>query len=137
MTGTRRGMTPRQIFQFHAALRTFDSRPARFLHGDCVGADRDGWTIATALGWSTEAWPAANVHPHLRARTASDIVRNPLPPLERDRLLVEWCDLLIATPGEPEEILRSGTWATIRHARRLARPIILIYPNGQVAGENQ
>ena len=30
----------------------------------------------------------------------------------------------------PNEILRSGTWATIRHAQKLGRRVITIMPNG-------
>ena len=28
------------------------------------------------------------------------------------------------------EQLRSGTWATVRHARKLKRPIVIINPDG-------
>jgi len=37
--------------------------------------------------------------------------------IERDHLLVDWCDRLLAFPLRPE-VLRSGTWATVRYARQ-------------------
>jgi hypothetical protein len=39
-------------------------------------------------------------------------------------------ELLIATPKEVKEQLRSGTWATVRRARKVGIPIILITPDG-------
>jgi predicted Rossmann fold nucleotide-binding protein DprA/Smf involved in DNA uptake len=34
-----------------------------------------------------------------------------------------------------EEELRSGTWATVRYARRIGRPITLLFPDGGVLRE--
>lgn len=38
--------------------------------------------------------------------------------LKRDDALVEGADLLLAFPDSDKEVLRSGTWATIRRARK-------------------
>lgn len=38
--------------------------------------------------------------------------------LKRDDALVEGADLLLAFPQSGDEVLRSGTWATIRRARK-------------------
>lgn len=42
---------------------------------------------------------------------------------------------MIATPSSKEEELRSGTWSTVRYARKLRRPVTLIYPDGSVVEE--
>jgi hypothetical protein len=39
---------------------------------------------------------------------------------------------LIAAPAEPEEQLLSGTWSTVRFARKLGKPVFLILPDGTV-----
>lgn len=49
------------------------------------------------------------------------------PPLERNKDIVDMCDILIAVPIDPEvEEQRSGTWATIRIARAKGKKIIMI-----------
>ena len=49
-------------------------------------------------------------------------ILQPLPPLVRNHEIVDVLtgkeDRFIATPAEEAEILRSGTWSTIRYARR-------------------
>ena len=65
----------------------------------------------------------------------SDEVRDPLPYLERNRAIVDACDILIACPKGMQEEQRSGTWATVRYARRRDRPIVIVWPDGTVTRE--
>jgi hypothetical protein len=65
----------------------------------------------------------------------SFILRMPKPYLERNDLIAMDCGRLLACPYELEEQLRSGTWATIRYARRYQRPITIIFPDGSVKEE--
>ena len=44
--------------------------------------------------------------------------------------------MLIACPASADEELRSGTWATIRYARRKLKRIYLILPDGTVQEES-
>jgi hypothetical protein len=37
-------------------------------------------------------------------------------------------------PSGPER-LRSGTWATVRYARKLRKPITILWANGEVTEE--
>jgi len=39
----------------------------------------------------------------------------------------EW---LWAIPGEFKEVLRSGTWSTIRYARKKGKKVLIIWPDG-------
>ena len=51
----------------------------------------------------------------------------PKPYLKRNEDIVNKCDVLIACPiDKNKEILRSGTWATIRKARKLNKTIYLL-----------
>lgn len=51
----------------------------------------------------------------------------PEAPLIRNKKIVDNCDILIALPIDKDvEELRSGTWATIRYARKLNKKIIII-----------
>jgi hypothetical protein len=132
-SGTKDGVTAPQL----ASLETlFDLIPgARELHhGDCVGADDAAHHIATRLGWRIVVHPPQNQR---RARGYRGNLR--LPPLgflARNHEIARLCDLLIACPAQPEhDNPRSGTWATVRHARRLHKPIAVIDPAGAVRWE--
>jgi hypothetical protein len=61
---------------------------------------------------------------------------DPKPYLVRNHDMVDQSEFLIGTPGEEQEVLRSGTWATIRYARKLKRPILIILPKGKLVAEN-
>lgn len=50
----------------------------------------------------------------------------------RNRAIVDGCDLLVACPPVPVEEPRSRTWQAVRHARRIGRPVVLVYPDGTV-----
>ncbi len=51
----------------------------------------------------------------------------PEPPLSRNKKIVDDCDILIALPIDPnKEEVRSGTWSTIRYARKQNKQIIII-----------
>jgi hypothetical protein len=52
--------------------------------------------------------------------------------LPRNKNIVRATASLIATPFEFVEILRSGTWSTVRFARKLGKPVFLILPGGTV-----
>jgi hypothetical protein len=58
------------------------------------------------------------------------------PYLSRNKDIVLETELLIATPGEEEEQIRSGTWSTVRYARSLKRMINIVLPDGRVIAEN-
>lgn len=57
---------------------------------------------------------------------------NVIPYLQRNKVIVDRCGVLVAAPGEAQEQLRSGTWSTIRYARRVGRPVIMVLPDGTV-----
>ena len=44
-------------------------------------------------------------------------------------------DMLVACPKGPEEV-RSGTWSTVRFARKRGKRIVIIMPDGTVTEEN-
>jgi len=96
-----------------------------FVHGDCVGADAEAHEIASVLLGPNRIHirpPSDSTH---RAWCAAAIEFPTEPYLKRDHKIVETTQVLIAAPKGPE-ILRSGTWATVRHARKLGRIILLL-----------
>ncbi len=134
-TGTRQGMTHAQRVAIGATLANWAR--GGFHHGDCVGADADAHELAFALGYRIVLHPPAD--PRLRAFCNASEERAPLPYLERNRAIVDETQVLIATPaevGEPFFRKAGGTWHTVRYARQLGRPILIIFPDGSHRVEN-
>lgn len=131
-TGTSKGMAPRQLKAVRQLLWQ-----AKVLHlGDCVGADAEAYEEALLLGCATVGHPPSAG----RKRACLDYneERAPKPFLERNKDIVnEGVDGLIAAPKGWVEELRSGTWATVRYARKLGRRIWIIKPDGSIVKENQ
>jgi len=137
-TGTRRGMTVAQKQAFVQALSRFPVPPHEFHHGDCRGADAEAFALLErALGKRCETFAHPSILLSDRAYTNSDNIYSPRPPLERNEIIIRICDILVAAPGEVNELLRSGTWSTVRYARKRARYTILIYPNGETLEEHK
>ena len=131
-TGTQRGMTDAQKGAFTAVLISWWVRCVFHL-GDCIGADTDAYLIARCRGHRLIG------HPPLIASKRSfleyDEERPQLGYMARNQVIVDESQIMIATPGEFEEQLRSGTWSTVRRARKAGRPLLLIWPDGTTSVE--
>ncbi len=130
-TGTQKGMTPQQALAFRRLLFLFEWN--EFHHGDCIGADAQAHDVAVERGMVTIAHP-----PEIdtkRAWMLTDATRVARPYLDRNKDIVNETSYMIATPGEMEEQLRSGTWSTVRYARTCRRGCLwLVMPDGSVIG---
>lgn len=100
-----------------------------FHHGDCVGADEEAHQLAVALRLDVILHP-----PELDRRRAwcENYVaeREPAPYLDRNHNIVDETEMLVAAPATKDEQLRSGTWATVRYARKQGRSIYFAWPDG-------
>lgn len=129
-SGTRYGMSPAQ-FEMVKDTLTGLAPVTELHHGDCQGADIQADLIAHSLHIDVIVHPPDN--PRLRAWCIGAAqYRPPLDYLARDRAMVDEADLLIAAPKAPVDELHSGTWATINYARKVGRPIIMVYRSGYV-----
>lgn len=130
-TGTQRGMTYNQKETFNEKILQFDMYTGGviFHHGDCIGADEQAHEIAIKNGCYIIIHP-----PYLKIKRAfcEGELRAPLPYLDRNKKIVDETSLLIACPGEDIEQLRSGTWSTIRYARKIKKKVWIIYPDGRL-----
>lgn len=126
-TGTREGLTTRQSVALRALLGTLTGT---LHHGDCLGADSEAHRLARVLGLSVHIHPPRSST--YRAFEAGNLVHAPLPYLARNHAIVHATSALIAAPRTGQEESRSGTWATVRYARRLGRPIAIITPDGEL-----
>ncbi len=126
-TGTQNGMTNKQKQSVRRLLAT--EVDFTLHHGDCIGADAEADEIAKEIGEDNTV-----IHPPeisaKRAFCSSTNIKDPKPYLERNHDIVDDSEYLIATPGTTEEVLRSGTWATIRYARKQQKHVAIVYPDG-------
>lgn len=130
-TGTRDGMTKEQKATVKQILEELG--PTEAYHGGCVGADIDFDEMFIGRPVVVYVYPCQLVN--MQGKWSHlDIVWPEMHPLLRNELIVDLSELMIATPKR-EEVLRSGTWAAIRYARKVRKPLIIVWPNGMIAKE--
>jgi hypothetical protein len=127
-------MTEHQEVAVASLLDVLCARGGHVHHGDCVGADAQFHALARERGLRVEIHPPSA--PKHRAWLKGDIMWPTYDYLDRNRHIVNCTGILIATPREREEQVRSGTWSTIRKARREHRRIFIVRPDGKILEEN-
>lgn len=134
VTGTRKKVLPAQVGTFTWLIRQELERAAdgrvELHHGDCIEADYLMHCVAKGLGCRTVIHPPRD--PKYRAWCVGDEMWPEKEYLTRNRDIVECGRIMIAMPNEDEEQLRSGTWSTIRYARKLGREVRQILRDGTV-----
>lgn len=121
-TGNRHGLTLEQKEQIKLILDTYTNIIVS--HGDCVGSDTDFHKLCVDHRTNNpnktiiiQIFPPNNST--LRAYNQADILADEKPYLERNKDIIKNSSILIACPiDKNNEELRSGTWSTIRQARK-------------------
>lgn len=147
-TGTQYGMTDQQkrglkyilIGIFYAA----DIRQAH--HGDCIGADAEFHQIISSyinthlcMRNSNKSLIDIKIHPPIietkRAFCQPGSYDEILPAkdyLPRNMDIAKASDIILATPKEMKEVVRSGTWTTIRYGRDMDKRVIIVHADGSI-----
>lgn len=138
-TGTREPITPEQSTTLSDLLR--QHQPEETHHGDCLGADALFHDICIRHGVQRivvhppiNSTHRANVEPGKHKNTWVDLLPEK-PYLDRNKDIVDMCILLIAVPNSDTEQQRSGTWSTVRYARKCNKELLIVYPDGLVDHE--
>lgn len=121
-TGTREGMSDRQQAALNMLLDNFPG--TEFHHGDCIGADSQAAKIANSCGHEVHAHPCDL--PFMRGDNKAHVTYETKPPLDRNRDIVNNCDLLIAAPKSLSPSASGGTWYTIRYAGSVGKPVVIL-----------
>lgn len=135
-TGTREIDLP--IAQRSALITMLDrwKGAKEFHHGDCKGADEfAAWAAYFRLIPIVVHPPSIHNERIFWPPSRSLRIEPTKPSLKRNHDIVEATDILIAMPKTRHEEL-SGTWATVRYARKLKKPICFIWPEGDVTIED-
>lgn len=128
-TGTSDAVTLAQKVGVAAFLES--GQWSEFHHGVCIVADAMAHGLAVDRGIPVVGHPPLNT---MKMAILNGFLRLE-PPQEymvRNQDIVDAVDVMLATPKEFEEQLRSGTWSTIRKARRAGKPVWIILPDGRV-----
>ena len=133
-TGTQSQPTESQITRLRACLVHAHKRGYLWMHnGDCIGSDKIAAKIWASLGGFIHLHPPTS--DGRRAFIKADMQSEPLEYLQRNRAIVDASDELVAIPLQGFEEQRSGTWSTVRYARRCSLPVTIIWPDGRVSIE--
>jgi hypothetical protein len=125
-TGTHRGASEQQLADARAKLKVLKAAGFdEFHHGWCIGADEQVAAIAKEEGFRVVAHPGLAGDPKnllFRSEFAgNDEVREAKPFIKRDHDIVDETEVMLATPVSREEHVRSGTWTTVRYAKKKGR----------------
>jgi hypothetical protein len=125
-TGTHNGMQAVQLKALVDKLvflkeEGFDE----FHHGWCIGSDEQAAIAAKSIGYRIVAHPGLAKDPknmlYRSEWNENDEVREAKPFINRDHDIVDETEIMLATPLTWEEQTRSGTWTTIRYAKKQGR----------------
>lgn len=138
--GAQYPMSTRARITLHVNLfdeyeKHHSTSPICLHHGDCINSDFEASKIGKALGYLVHAHPSF-IEKKRGFSEFNDVIHAPKQPLERNEDIARICQTLYATPHTYNEIIRSGTWTTIRRARALNREICIIFPDGSEKWEN-
>ena len=111
-----------------------------FHHGDCIGSDEIAFRFAKELGYYTVSHPCDLAQ--FRAHTDSDEVNEVLPPLLRNKIIVDSGSALVSVVKKdvtPYDIYnsangtrRGGTYYTTRYAMIHKKKVYLLDPSGNM-----
>ena len=132
MTGSREGMSEKALDVLKEFMTSNEVEECH--HGDCVGADIEFHNLSKELNKYIIIHPPNKTY--LRSYCKGDESRDPLSYLDRNHYIVDETDMLIAFPKEDKEVWRSGTWSTIRYARKQGKRVYIVYPSGEVQEED-
>lgn len=127
-TGTQKGMNSRQLEELRRLLQQIEAHELH--HGDCMGADAQAHAIATALGLRIVIHPPTN--PIKRAFCKGDKILPEQDYMYRNQSIAEDTNMLIAAPKTDYYQFRSGTWATVRHAAKMGKHVMVLLPSGGI-----
>jgi hypothetical protein len=148
-TGTRRGMQPMQRSRFLSLVSAMFTAEAdnEWHDGDCIGADDEAHQIVVAIkrehaaqGRTLKMVGHPGDTPEYYASNVFDETRDLAGNIQRNHRMVDETEILVACPGETNDVPRSGTWATIRYCRRQMRTrkdlhLFICWPDGTLTKE--
>lgn len=137
-TGTSEPITGKQLASLLELALTLKKEGYDSLHhGDCINADATAHEVFYLAGYKVIVHPPTDNKKRAFCKDKYATILPPLPYMDRNQKIVDQADIMIGMPKDMKEVLRSGTWATIRRARKKGSKIFIIWPDGTVSCENE
>lgn len=138
-TGTRQPLADQQICGLRNVVQLLKLLGmTEGHHGDCQGGDQQFDNCCITDGVARVVHPPTNDQYRAHCDTPVDgsslRVESPTPYMERNDAIIAAADVLVACPAQMQERLRSGTWATVRRARKKGIPIVFVWMDGTTSG---
>ncbi len=130
-TGTSKGTTYAQRVELRRLCDALP-RPLEVHHGDCLEADED---FHACFGPDVKIVVHPPSNPRMRAFLRGDVNMLEDDYIARNHYIVDQVEWVFATPREQGEVVRSGTWSTVRYARKRRMSHTIIYPDGKIFTE--
>jgi len=126
-TGSRIGMSDFQLLQLRILLSSAESI-REVHHGGAKGGDAEFHFLVRRLRPDLKIiiHPATDGGQDVLIDAAGSIYLNPKRSQLRNRDIVQSSEVLIAAPASDIEPIRSGTWATVRYARKTGKCAIIL-----------
>jgi hypothetical protein len=107
--------------------------PFYIRHGGASGADEEFHAIISQHPvHAVDVWPSDLPRWRMKeipqGRIVNLVIHQVSPPLQRNWTILENANLLLACPDSPREVIRSGTWSTIRRADKLDIKAVVVAP---------
>lgn len=133
ITGSRSGLTEKAKEWITTYLRNNLCKISELHHGDCVGVDEEIHNLVINNDYINIKLiihpPSIDIY---RAYCQTEHVKQKYNYIKRNHNIVNNTDILFAFPPTKEEVLRSGTWCTIRYAIKKKHKVCIIYPDGTI-----
>ncbi len=124
-TGTQDGWTEKQGKGVSKFLD--EHKPVLVVHGDCIGSDTLFHKMCQKKGINIIGFPCDIIEKRAFNK-GFKVLHEPKRPLVRNVNMVMEGTYLLATPKTKKEILRSGTWHTVRQARKYGVSYTILEP---------
>ena len=136
-TGTRLGMTDAQHKKLaYQLMYVVGNAPHEFRHGGCQGADVQA--ARTIRNCYDLGMVRIVCHPGPEGdsfQESSGVDDEELPGkthFARNRDIVDASDLVVGCPGVATWNERGGTFYTMKYAIKKGKPLVIVWPNGEV-----
>ncbi len=128
-TGTRHGMNDIQKEKLKKIINA--KKFSEFHHGMCIGSDEQAHHIISNKNKNIKIVGHPPTFKGSMIDPGCHILMKQFEYLIRNHNIVDATDVLIATPDTKEKT-RSGTWSTVRYAKKKNKKIYVIHKNGRV-----
>ncbi len=128
MTGNREGLTKESSDFLINFIK--NNNVTEVHHGDCLGCDEDFHEICKLMNVKIIVHPPDKNTMRAFCDGENVTILPGKEYLKRNHDIVKSSDVMIAFPFLRHEILRSGTWATIRFAKKNNKKLFIVHKDG-------